>query len=115
MASNYIKKEYIPTKEQNKYIKCELYYSLGGMNYFSYKQEQRGYYVSVCPVERENRGGYVMESFTAFSGVKMLVTACARKSKKAEQDALNHYEEAKNTMLARFSDLLPNSGAESAA
>ena len=32
------------------HIKAEVYYSIGGLNYFTYKQEQRGYYISISPV-----------------------------------------------------------------
>lgn len=101
-----IKTEYIPTNRENHFIKCELYYSLGGMNYFTSKNEPRGYYVSVSPVERVNRGNYVSECYTAFSGVKQCVVTVARKSKKAEQEALSRYESAKSEMLERFADLL---------
>lgn len=103
-----IKTEYIPTNRENHFIKCELYYSLGGMNYFTYKNEPRGYYVSIVPVERTSRGGVTCESYTVFSGVKQCVVTVARKSKKAEQEALSRYESAKSEMLERFADLLPD-------
>ena len=79
-------KEYIKVKENaGKFtdIKIETYYSLGGMNYFTGKSEGRGYYVSVTPVERT---GY-SEIYTGFSGIKQLVKAASRKSKKAEAEA----------------------------
>lgn len=65
------------------HLKIETYYSLGGINYFTYKNEERGYYLSVVPVERGNG----MEGFVAFSGVKQLLYAVKRKSKKAEEEA----------------------------
>lgn len=102
MKSEHIKTEYIPTNKENQFVKCELYYSLGGVNVFTYKNEQRGYFVSVVPVKRE-RG---FESFVAFSGYKQCVVNVARKSKKAEQEALSRYESAKSEMLKRFADLL---------
>ena len=64
-------------------IKCELYYSLGGMNYFTYEREARGYYLSVSPVERSGN----MESYTAFSGNKVCLLEVARRSKSAEEKA----------------------------
>lgn len=64
-------------------IKCELYYSLGGINYFTYKREPRGYYLSVSPVERSGN----MESYTAFSGNKVCLLEVARRSKSAEKKA----------------------------
>lgn len=98
----HIKKEYLNTNKDKTFLKCELYYSLGGMNYFTGKTEARGYYVSVSPVERSN--GW--ESYTAFSGWKKCVVECARKGKKAEAKALEVYEAAKQEMLGRFEDLL---------
>ena len=97
-----IKKEYINTNQDKTFLKCELYYSLGGMNYFTGRAEARGYYVSVSPVER----GDGWESYTAFSGWKKCVVECARKGKKAEAKALEVYETAKQEMLGRFEDLL---------
>lgn len=97
-----IKTEYLNTNKEKTFLKCELYYSLGGMNYFTGKTEARGYYVSVSPVERSN--GW--ESYTAFSGWKKCVVECARKGKKAEAKALEVYEAAKQEMLGRFEELL---------
>lgn len=98
----HIKKEYLNTNKDKTFLKCELYYSLGGMNYFTGRTEARGYYVSVSPVER----GDGWESYTAFSGWKKCVVECARKGKKAEAKALEVYEAAKQEMLGRFEDLL---------
>ena len=97
-----IKTEYLNTNKEKTFLKCELYYSLGGMNYFTGRTEARGYYVSVSPVERGD--GWV--SYTAFSGWKKCVVECARKGKKAEAKALEVYEAAKQEMLGRFEDLL---------
>lgn len=79
-------KTYLKLKDNGlkaTHLKVETYYSLGGMNYFTYKVEERGYYLSVMPVERENH----MEGYVAFSGIKQLLYAVKRKSKKAEEEA----------------------------
>ena len=78
-------KKYIPVKENAAatHLKIETYYITGGMNYFTGKEERRGYYLSVCPVTRQ-RG---CESFTAFSGYKQLLKEASRKSAKAEAEA----------------------------
>lgn len=79
-------KKYIAVKENPAkvtHLKVRLYYSLGGMNYFTYKTEPRGYYLSVYPVER-SRG---MESYTAFSGVKNLIIEVKRQSAQKEAEA----------------------------
>lgn len=109
MVNDRVKKEYIKAKGGEKnFLKCELYYSLGGMNYFSYKQEQRGYYVSVSPVERDG----ICESYIAFSGIKALVWPCARKGKGAEAKAMEMYEEMKEKIIqAHFADMLEQSEA----
>lgn len=68
-------------------LKIELYYNLGGYNCFTHKEEPRGYYVSVSPVEHSSIGGVMMESYAAYSGVKRCVKPVSRKSAKAEKDA----------------------------
>lgn len=83
-------KKYINVKENTHHIthlKIEVYYSLGGYNYFTYKQENRGYYLSVSPVERKTDEYGTMESYTAFTGIKKLIKEVSRKSKKAEAEA----------------------------
>ena len=86
---------YFPiTGTSNQYLKCQVYYSLGGVNYFTYKNEQRGYYVSLTPVTRE-RG---FESFTAFTGGKFCIVPAARQSKKREEEAITLF----NNNLSRY-------------
>lgn len=78
----------LPTNGQATHLKVEVYYSLGGYNVFTYRHEDRGYYLSVSPVNREEKDGYTMESFAAFSGTKILLYACKRKSDKSAGAAL---------------------------
>ena len=66
------------------HLEVEVYYSLGGMNYFTGKNEGRGYYLSVTPVKIE--GGF--RTVTAFTGVRILVKAVSRKSDKAYKEAV---------------------------
>lgn len=80
-------KKFIATKSENVFLKVEVYYSLGGMNYFTYKSEPRGYYLSVMPIERIDRGSYFVETQAAFSGYKTILKEVKRKSKKAETEA----------------------------
>lgn len=75
--------KYLATTTPNKFIKVSTYYRKDGMNYFTYKTEARGYYLSVTPVERA-RG---FESFVAFTGFKVLLKEVTRASKKAEAEA----------------------------
>lgn len=83
-------KKYIEVAENPAkvtHLKVEIYYNLGGYNYFTYKQEARGYYLSVSPVERIDQNGYVMETYSSFSGIKQCIKPVTRKSKKAEAEA----------------------------
>lgn len=75
------------------HLKAEIYYSLGGHNVFTYKNETRGYYMSISPVERSDKYGYTMESYTAFTGLKMCVLPVQRKSQKKMDEAITYFEE----------------------
>lgn len=68
-------------------LRVELYYDLGGMNYFTSKVERRGYYLSVTPVSVSRSSYYTSEQSTAFSGIKVLLREADRQSKKAENIA----------------------------
>ena len=74
--------KYLATTTPNKYIKLYSYYKKDTMNYFTYKNEARGYYLSVTPVERVRS----FESFVAFTGFKVLLKEVTRASKKAEAE-----------------------------
>lgn len=64
-------------------LKVELYYSKGGMNYFTGTNERRGLYLSVSPVERRvYEGGGCSEGFVAFTGIKKCVKEMARFNQK---------------------------------
>lgn len=74
---------YRKLKGDNRYLKIELYYVLGGVNCFTYKQEPRGFYLSVHPVTRTRN----FVSFEAFTGAKVCVHECKRFSKKDSEQA----------------------------
>lgn len=80
-----MKKIYLKTDKENTFIRVENSYNLGGIDFASYGQQSRGYYVHVSPVEIDTSRGYRTESYVAFSGYKALVKPVNRKSKKAEQ------------------------------
>ena len=91
------KKIYLPVKNKENFknvthLMCECYYDLGGMNYFTSRVEQRGYYMSVSPVERTKRDGFVSESYMAFSGKKFLISPAKRKSQKAMENAIKKFD-----------------------
>lgn len=59
-------------------IEITVDYNKGGYNYFSYTEEPRGYYLHVQPLTRGNN----TITFTAFTGVKMLIEECKRLNRK---------------------------------
>lgn len=60
------------------HIEIELFYSKGGMNYFTNSNERRGLYLSVQPVTiSQNSKGY-----TIFTGVKQFVKEMQKFSQK---------------------------------
>ena len=80
----YLKVKTTPeSKTSATHLRVETDYTKGGLNLFTYKQERRGYYLHITPVER--RGN--MESFVAFTGNKFLLKEVSRKSAKAEREA----------------------------
>lgn len=83
----------VSNNEKATHLKAEVYYALGGANMFTYRNEPRGYWVSIVPVRRENKYGCVTESFTAFTGLKTLVLPVQRKSAKKFNEAIDYFEE----------------------
>lgn len=65
-------------KDLGDVIEVEVYYKLGGMNYFSGGVNKRGIYLSISPVNIS--GG--MKSFTAFTGIATCIEELNRKSDK---------------------------------
>jgi hypothetical protein len=75
-------------KDKNNVLRVRVYYDKGGMNYGTGREKARGYYISVSPLDRTIKSGYISETYSAFSGFYELLEPCARKSKKAEAAAL---------------------------
>jgi hypothetical protein len=80
-------------ERKNQTLKIEVYYNLGGLNHFTSREEKRGYYLSVTPVERKTEGGITTEKTVAFSGVKVLVKEVKRRSQKSRKEAENLAED----------------------
>ena len=65
------------------HIRIDLTYNIGGMNYFQGASEERGLYLSVTPVSRtQHENNLVSETYSGFSGTKMLVKPMNRFSQK---------------------------------
>jgi hypothetical protein len=112
----YIKKIYYPVPsgvvrdyegKENKctHIRCDLTYRLGGICYTTYRNKPRGYYISIQPIGYYDKGGYVCEEFTAFTGYSGVIVECSRKSKKAESEALDKFmREHKEIVKRHFAE-----------
>ncbi|MFZ9296645.1 MAG: hypothetical protein ACO259_10630 [Bacteroidia bacterium] len=92
--------------KDNLNLKIEVYYNKGGQNYFTYKNEARGYYLSVTPVNVEKReNNIVIECYTAFSGVKVLLNEVQRQSEKGYKTACElanfKIQDLKNFVLSK--------------
>ena len=81
-------------------LEISLDYRLGGMNYFTNRNEPRGYYLSVTPLARKTHNGYETVMFDSrLSGYKHIVKEVTRKSNKAEQEALNESKAWEDEMV----------------
>ena len=66
----------------------EVRYALGGTNWANGREEARGYYLHVQPIEIEELGnGLVSIKQLAFSGVKTLLIGVSRRSNKQHERA----------------------------
>ena len=90
----------ITSNDKNNKIVTEIYYDIGGMNYFTSEVEKRGYYFSITPEERS--GGF--RTYTGFSGVKTCILEVARKSKSAYDKAKAMLDKYENEYLQAFCD-----------
>lgn len=87
------------------HLECKVYYSLGGYNNWTGRNEGRGYYMSISPVTID--GMFV--SYTAFSGYKQLIVPCQRQGKKAAEKAAEIFTRTAEEMA---NSVFPNNGAD---
>jgi hypothetical protein len=69
-----------PNKPGKTTLDVEVYYDLGGMNYFTGRTDRRGYFLSVSPITRFLVGGG--KSYLGFSGTHSLLLPANRFSQK---------------------------------
>lgn len=87
-------------------IEVQLTYNAGGLNYFTYKNEPRGYYLSVSPYKQSQEGHFQTKVYSGFSGIKSFVEEASRFGKKKldnmmidqakKQELINHVLEKNN-------------------
>lgn len=96
-------KEYVKIKnnaEHETHLCISMDYTLGGTNWYNYEEITRGYYLYVTPCELSNRGSYTAVSTVLGKGLKILLKPVARRSKKAEDIAIQMAEERKAELIA---------------
>ena len=84
------------------HVDVELYYSKGGMNYFSGRNEARGLYISVQPLSKGDR----WTSFVAYSGFKQHV----KEMKMFTQKALDSFVPDPELVQKLISHVIEKSG-----
>ena len=75
----------IPLNENSHgytHIDARIYYDKGGYTYSCYDNEPRGYYLSIFPVKKENRDGYVITQGSPRDGIRYFLKDAARFSTK---------------------------------
>lgn len=84
MKKHTLLSDYGVTSQVATHLQIEVYYSKGGMNFFNYKEEPRGYYAAVTPVTLEDN----IISFSCFSGRKYFLLEVNRKSERSMRQAI---------------------------
>ena len=89
MSIRTVCKKYLPTTTATE-LKVEVYYSPGGFNLGTYRNEPRGYWLSVMPVNRYEQNGVRYESVVLGTGLKKFLkeTKSDRRGGKAEHAAV---------------------------
>ena len=75
------------------FFQVRVYFGAGGMNYATYKDEPRGYYMSAKVVKIERSNGMRTESYTAFSGIKDIIETATRYNAKRLQQLADGYKD----------------------
>ena len=89
----------ITSSDRNNKITTEIYYSKGGMNYFTSNNEKRGYYFGIMPEEYSESG---IKTYAGFSGVKTCILEVKRQSKSAYEKAKAMFDKYENEYLQAF-------------
>ena len=97
-------KEISKEGDTGKHMKIDISYSLGGMNYFNGQVNRRGVYVHLSTVEKQQRSGYVSESYMPFdnSSFKILVLELKRKSEGKTQKVYEKIKEMEEKLFALY-------------
>ena len=87
-------------------VEVEVYYAKGGINYFTYKNEPRGYYFSISGHKLVDHGnGLLSREFIIGKGAqgqKWCILPCERQSKKRYEEAKAQIDELIDRFLGRW-------------
>lgn len=79
--------------EEGTVVITSVFYAKGGINYFTYETEKRGYWVRVAVEKHEKRDGFTIRSFELFQGgMKMFIEEAKAFSAKRLQAIADLYE-----------------------
>lgn len=75
---------YVPVtgNPEVSHLKVAVYHSKGGVNFATYKDDPKGYWLSVTPVMREEKGDFVWETMKGFSGYRCFICSGDRFNRK---------------------------------
>ena len=80
-------------KNNGKDYLAQVYYDVGGPNYFSGRSVRRGYYLLVTPITVETTpDGYTWVTQTVFAGIKELLQEAKRFNRKVLDDTANIFD-----------------------
>ena len=90
MSIRIVSKKYLDTTTENMKLEVEIFYSRGGWNFATGKDDPRGYWLCVQPVRFIEEAGIKMISFALLSGFKkfLLQAKADRKGGTAEKSAV---------------------------
>jgi len=81
--------------EDGRYLRCSIFYSLGGYNYFNGNYNRRGYYLNFKPIEKAD--GFISFSMLGdnndkIKSYKILIKPVNRFSKKVFDKLISNYD-----------------------
>jgi hypothetical protein len=100
-----MKKYFQVNESANKFVKFQVLYSKGGMNYFSGKVERRGYWVIVSVINQEVINGITIESLvvgSAAAGFKRFLLEVKRDSQKSFDQAVTIAESMQAELIDKI-------------
>ena len=85
-------------------IELKVYYTLGGYNYYTNAQSNRGYVVAITPCNIKQENGWTSRSMMLGAGAKALVVPTQRKGKTAFKKALLTIEPIAEEILQKVAN-----------